>query len=98
MHLVETPGWSFPLPAGKLFAPRDEVYSSIFPEFKPGDIVLISRIFISRSVPHTVSELRPWLYNVTRLADELAAKEVSLIVTGPPPIFPYKDIRECSLD
>ena len=98
VHLVETPGWSFPLPAGTQFKPRSAVYDSIYPRFKPGDIVLISRIFISRSLPYTVDELRPWLYNVSRLAEDLAAKGVNLVITGPPPIFPYADIRECSLD
>ena len=98
VHLIETPGWSFPLPAGKQFAPRNEVFSKIYPLFKPGDVVLVSRIYISRSRPYTVNELRPWLYNISRLAEDLAEKRVNLVVTGPPPIFPYNDIRECSLD
>ena len=51
VHLIETPGWSFPLPAGKQFAPRNEVFSKIYPLLKPGDIVLLSRIYISRSRP-----------------------------------------------
>jgi len=98
VHLIETPGWSFPLPAGKVFAPREEIWSRIYPTFKPGDIILLSRLFISRSRPYTVNELRPWLYNVSRLAEDLAKRDVNLVVTGPPPIFPYDDIRECSLD
>ncbi len=98
MHLVETPGWSYPFPAGKEFAPRKQVFSSISSEFKPGDIVLVSRLFLSRSRPYTVNELRPWLYNVSRLAEDLEEKEMRLIITGPPPIFPYDDIRECTLD
>jgi peptidoglycan/LPS O-acetylase OafA/YrhL len=98
MHLVETPGWSYPFPAGKEFAPRKQVFSSISSEFKPGDIVLVSRLFLSRSRPYTVNELRPWLYNVSRLAEDLEEKQMRLIITGPPPIFPYDDIRECTLD
>ena len=98
VHLVETPGWSFPFEPAKEFAPRKEVFSRISREFKPGDIVLVSRLYISRALPHTVIEVRPWIYNVSRLAEELARKGVNLVVTGPPPIFPYKDIRECSLD
>ena len=98
VHLVETPGWSFPFEPGKEFAPRKQVFSRISQEFKPGDIVLVSRLYISRSLPHTVIEVRPWLYNVSRLAEDLARKEVNLVLTGPPPIFPYNDIRECSLN
>jgi hypothetical protein len=98
VHLVETPGWSFPLPAGKEFAPRKEVFSQISMEFKPGDVVLVARLFLSRARPYSVLELRPWLYNVSRLAQDLAKKGVSLIVTGPPPVFHYDDIRECSME
>jgi hypothetical protein len=98
VHLIETPGWSFPLPAGKQFAPRQKVFDEIYSTFKPGDIVLIPRLYLSRSYPYTIEELRPWLYNVGRLAEDLAKKGVNLVVTGPPPIFPYSDIRECSLD
>jgi hypothetical protein len=98
VHLIETPGWSFPLPAGKQFAPRQKVFDEIYPTFKPGDIVLIPRLYLSRSYPYTIEELRPWLYNVGRLAEDLAKRGVNLVVTGPPPIFPYSDIRECSLD
>ena len=98
VHLIETPGWSFPFEPGKQFAPRMQVFSSISKEFKPGDIVLLSRLYISRSLPHTVIEVRPWLYLVSRLAEDLDKKGVKVVLTGPPPIFPYKDIRECSLD
>jgi len=98
VHLIETPGWSFPFEPGKEFAPRKEVFSRISREFKPGDIVVLSRLYISRSLPHSVIEVRPWLYNVARLAEDLARQEVNLVLTGPPPIFPYNDIRECSLD
>jgi peptidoglycan/LPS O-acetylase OafA/YrhL len=98
VHLVETPGWSFPFPAGKVFAPRRQVFEGISDLFQPGDIVVVSRLFMSRSLPYTIEELRPWLYNVSRLADDLAAKGMRLVITGPPPIFPYDDIRECNLD
>jgi len=98
VHLIETPGWSFPFEPGKEFAPRKEVFRRISEQFKPGDIVLLSRLYIDRAVPHTVIEVRPWLYLVSRLAEDLAEKGVNIVISGPPPIFPYKDIRECSLD
>jgi hypothetical protein len=98
VHLVETPGWSFPFEPGQKFAPREDVFDSIVPTFKPGDIVLVSRLFLSRSLPYSVLELRPWLYLTGLLADDLAGRGVSLVITGPPPIFPYSDIRECSLE
>ena len=98
VHLVETPGWSFPFEPGVTFEPRVEVFSEISELFKPGDIVLVSRLFISRTMPNEVLEIRPWIYNAGLLADDLATQGVKLVITGPPPIFPYSDIRECSLD
>jgi peptidoglycan/LPS O-acetylase OafA/YrhL len=98
VHLVETPGWSFPFEPGTEFAPRTAVFGEISKQFKRGDIVLVARLFITRTQPFTVQEIRPWIYNAGRLADELATQGVTLVVSGPPPIFPYKDIRECSLE
>ena len=98
VHLVETPGWSFPFEPGKDFVPRRRVFEEISEAFKPGDIVMLSRLFMTREAPYTVLEIRPWLYLVSRLAGELADKGVSLIITGPPPVFPFSDIRECSLE
>ena len=98
VHLVETPGWSYPPPAGKVFAPRNQVFDEISTKFRQGDIVLLSRLFISRTQPHTVDELRPWLYNASRLATRLAQQGVNVVITGPPPIFHFNDIRECNLD
>ncbi len=98
VHLVETPGWSYPFEPGVEFAPRKKVFEEISQAFKPGDIVLVSRLFISRTLPNAVQEIRPWIYNAGRLADDLDTQGVKLIITGPPPIFPYGDIRECSLE
>jgi len=98
VHLVETPGWSYPFPAGREFEPRKQVINEIYPMFRPGDIVLVARIYMTRSLPHGIEELRPWLYNTGRLAADLADRGVNLVVTGPPPIFPFDDIRECKLE
>jgi len=97
VHLVETPGWSFPFEPAKDFAPRRELFARIEPLFKAGDIVVLSRLFITRTTPNTMQEFRPWLYNVGLLAHHLAARDVKIIITGPPPIFPFNDIRECDL-
>jgi len=98
VHLVETPGWSFPFEPGVEFAPRKQVFGQITQMFKPGDIVVVSRLFIARTSPNVVQEIRPWIYNAGRLADDLESQGVKLVITGPPPIFPFGDIRECSLD
>jgi hypothetical protein len=97
VHLVETPGWSYPFEPGVEFAPRKDVFNEISTKFQPGDIIVVSRLFISRTLPNSVLEIRPWIYNAGLLADDLATRGVKLVITGPPPIFPYGDIRECSL-
>ena len=74
------------------------VFDEISQQFRPGDIVVVSRLFISRTEPKAVLEIRPWIYNAGLLADDLAGRGVHLVITGPPPIFPYNDIRECSLE
>ena len=43
VHLVETPGWSFPFEPGVEFAPRKQVFEQITQLFKPGDIVVVSK-------------------------------------------------------
>jgi peptidoglycan/LPS O-acetylase OafA/YrhL len=98
VHLVETPGWSFPFEPATEFAPRLSVFNEISQLFQSGDIVVVSRLFISRTEPKSVLEIRPWIYNAGLLADDLATRGMHLIITGPPPIFPYNDIRECNLD
>jgi len=97
VHLVETPGWSFPFEPATEFAPRLAVFNEITQQFQTGDIVVVSRLFISRTEPKAVLEIRPWIYNAGLLADDLASRGMHLVITGPPPIFPYNDIRECSM-
>ncbi len=98
VHLVETPGWPFPFEPGTTFEPREKVFEQISQKFRRGDIVLLSRIYLSRTPPYETLEIRPWVYLVSRLADDLAKQGVKLVVTGPPPLFPFDDIRQCKLD
>ena len=98
VHLVETPGWPYPFEPGTSFEPRVNVFEQISSRFRRGDIVLLSRIYLSRTPPYEQLELRPWIYQVSRLADELDEMDVKLVVTGPPPLFPFDDIRECNLE
>ncbi|MCB1686204.1 MAG: acyltransferase family protein [Pseudomonadales bacterium] len=98
VHLVETPGYPFPFDGDNVFAPRQQVFSSIYPLIQPGDIVIVARLYLARTPPYTPEDLGPWLSQVSALADGLAQRGVSLVVTGPPPIFPFDDVRQCSLE
>ena len=101
VHLVETPGWSFPLPGQVVSTSRETRFSvKTSPDVETRRYRShIADLPFAFPYPHSVNDLRPWLYRVySNSAEELAEKGVSLVVTGPPPIFRYTDIRECSLD
>lgn len=97
VHLVETPGWAFPFEADQEFEPRKQVFSDIYGLFQPGDIVVLSRIYLTRDEPPVSRNLGLWLFRVNALADDLERRGMKLVITAPPPIFPFDDIRECSL-
>jgi hypothetical protein len=48
VHLIETPGVPFPMHPDAVFALRKEIYQQIRQRFKPGDIVLVARLFLNR--------------------------------------------------
>ena len=99
VHLISTPGRSFPFRnKNRIFEPRLQIYAETSEDFKAGDIVLISRLYLSRTIPPVANNLKYWLKAVEALADELAAKGVHLLVTGPPPMFPFDSIRTCKLE
>lgn len=98
VHLIGTPGWSYPFQGDGEYELRQQIFRRVSTMIEAGDIVLISRLYLSRSRPHSLNDLQPWLPRLSRFADELAEKKVSVVVTGPPPIFHYDDIRECNLD
>ena len=98
VHLVETPGWPFPFEPGSQFEPREKIFSAVTERIRPGDIVLLSRLYLSRTPPYPMLEIRAWLYEASRLAETLSALGAYVVITGPPPLFPFDDIRECDIN
>ena len=95
VHLIETPGQSFPLSRGTKFEPRDIIFEQIKGNLHIGDIVLLSRLFLDRRNGKKVSDLSFWLEDVIRFARSLSLKGVSVVIVGPPPMFKFENINTC---
>ncbi len=99
VHLVETPGHSFPASNGIEYAPRQMLFNEVLDNLKPGDIVLIARLYLARTNPTTPQgNISEWSDRVSGLAKELEKRGVSLVLAGPPPMFNFTDVRECDID
>lgn len=95
-HLVETPGIVFPVTVPGGFAPRETLFEKVRDAWKPGDAVVISRLFLSRTEPVSVAaDVAEWIGKVDLLARQLAQSGIGLVLVGPPPMFRFEDIRAC---
>ncbi|UWR39465.1 acyltransferase (plasmid) [Sulfitobacter sp. W074] len=99
VHLVETPGKSFPVVEAGGFAPRSKLFQEVQRNWKPGDIVVLSRLYFSRTDPLSVRQtFGRWIEEVGSFADELERLGIGLLLVGPPPMFMFEDIRACVPD
>jgi hypothetical protein len=98
VHSVETPGYEFPASVGDDSPERMIIFNQVLNKLKPGDIVLISRLFLTRNSPPSIQQnVSHWMPHVSELAKRLREKGAMLVVTGPPPMFKFEDVRECDL-
>jgi peptidoglycan/LPS O-acetylase OafA/YrhL len=98
VHLVVTPGRAFPAITGEEYPPRKIIYDRVSSALRPGDIVLISRLYLHRgNPPKPEKDVSIWIKQVAKLAVKLKAKGVTLVITAPPPIFQFEDIRQCDI-
>ena len=97
-HLVETVGQTFPAPAAEGPSSRQTLLAQMLPRLSPGDIVLISRLYLTRTEPTSVlpGVLETWLPSLTPFLVQMAARSVEVVVSGPPPAYSFPDIRACS--
>ena len=93
VHLIETPGVVYPLNAP--FEPRMRIVEAILARAKPGDILLLSRIYLDRSEHAVLGDVTAWGAKLGPLAAELEKKGLKLAIVGPSPIFSYEDVRTC---
>jgi peptidoglycan/LPS O-acetylase OafA/YrhL len=94
VHLIETPGIAYPLNVAG-FAPREKIFDEIMRRAKPGDIILVSRIYLDRISHEPLGGLEEWSQRLGQLAHRLESRGLKLVVFGPPPIFSYEDVRAC---
>lgn len=98
VHLIETPGHHFPHSSEGEYPPRQLLFNKVLDNLKPGDIIVISRLYLTRTIPTiALSDIPRWLERVDSLAKELGKREVTLVLTGPPPTFNFTDVRECDI-
>ncbi len=98
IHLIETPGMPFPAPPGLDFPDRDAFFATTLTRIKPGDIVLLARLFMMREgAVRPMPDVGPWIAEVEALARRLSALGVHVVVAGPPPLFHFDTIFHCAL-
>jgi hypothetical protein len=95
VHLIETPGVAFPMPSGKPFEPRLRIYDRIVEELRPGDIVLLGRLFLDRTGDGMSGDVPEWSVEMVKLAKQLATRKVSVVVVGPSPMFHFNTLLWC---
>lgn len=97
-HLVETVGQVFPPPKTDTPSSRQALVERMLPELSPGDIVLISRLYLTRSEPASVlpGVLNTWIPSLKPFIDQMAERSVKVVVSGPLPAYGFPDIRACN--
>ena len=97
IHLIETPGVAFPIPPGTQFPERDAIFAMTLPKLRPGDTVLLGRLFLTRDGPFApLPDVEAWIPSLEALADRLRPLGVQVVVAGPPPIFRFASIYGCA--
>lgn len=94
VHLIETPGRPYPY-SGTVFEPRERIVEKVYEQARPGDVMLVSRLFLDRGSSLPAADLVTWAAELKVLAKQLAARQMSLVVVGPPPMFDFEDVVVC---
>jgi peptidoglycan/LPS O-acetylase OafA/YrhL len=95
VHLVETPSVAFPMMPSKPFEPRRRIYDRIAEKLRPGDIVLLGRLFLNRTGDGMLEDVPEWSVELVKLARQLVARKVNVVVVGPPPMFHFNTLLPC---
>jgi len=95
VHLIETPSVAFPMMPSKPFEPRRRIYDRIAEKLRPGDIVLLGRLFLNRTGDGMLEDVPEWSVELVKLARQLVARKVNVVVVGPPPMFHFNTLLPC---
>jgi peptidoglycan/LPS O-acetylase OafA/YrhL len=94
IHLIETPSRPYPY-AGPTFEPRERILAAVHEHARPGDMVLVSRLFLQPNSEQVMAGLDAWMVSLKALAQELQTRQMHLVVVGPPPMFDFDNITFC---
>ena len=96
-HLVETVGQVFPSPEAEGPSSRQTLLAQMLPRLSAGDIVLISRLYLTRTQPISVlpGVLETWIPSLKPFLAQMADRSVEVVVSAPPPAYSFPDIRAC---
>lgn len=95
VHLIEAPGVPFPMLPGQLFDPRQRIYERVAANLRPGDIVLLGRLYLDRDGDGLMDDLPQWAGELVRISAQLSARGVNVVVMGPPPMFHLNSLLAC---
>lgn len=92
VHAIETVGMPFPTVSS---ASRLAIHREIMQKARPGDVIVIARLFFDRPKMSPARDLEEW----TRLVDSFAAtarsRGIRIVILGPLPVFEFTNIRTC---
>jgi len=100
IHLVEIAGQHFPPSSGQGSPSRRRLMEDIRAQMRPGDVVLLSRLYLTRTNPTRIMDgvIEDWIAAVEPFLREMSERSVTVVIPGPPPIFTFDDIRACDRD
>ena len=98
-HLMETNGvdaFDFPGEHPDKISPRTPINEEIEKRLQAGDVMVYARLYFKRKkIPPATIDVADWTERILAWSEQLAEKNVPLVVVAPLPIFYYEDIRDC---
>lgn len=94
VHDIETVGVSFP--AVSLHSPsREEIHRRIMQAARPGDVIVIARLYFDRPRMSPTRELNAWVKLVDSFLATARKRDLKVVIMGPSPVFEFANIRTC---
>ncbi|MDB5544875.1 MAG: hypothetical protein JWO64_2024, partial [Hyphomicrobiales bacterium] len=97
VHLIETPNTPFPSVVETVASIEGQrIFDIVNARFRPGDIVLLARLFLERDGPQrALPDVAAWSVKAAALARQLEPRGVRLVVVGPMPMFRFDSVLSC---
>ena len=96
VHLIETPGESFPVLGGDGTAPRQLIFNQILERLRPGDVIVTARLLLQRKTGNPpYDNIEAWGDALVELAEQMEERGVGVVVMGPLPMFRFDVVGNC---